>query len=58
MKYLLLGMMILVMNGLSGCVPAFQGDNSNFEVDPTQQYFYGHGPKIMPKTSFNEDYKF
>ena len=57
MKYLLLGMAILAMNSLTGCVPAFQGDETHFGVDTTQRYFYDHGPSVLPRTNFEGDYR-
>lgn len=52
MRLFLLGVTVLIMGGLSGCVPAYYADSPRFEVDTTQQYYLGHGPDIMPKTSY------
>lgn len=57
MKYLLFGIAIIAMNSLTGCVPAFHGDEPRFGVNTTQRYFYDRGPSVMPKTNFEGDYR-
>ncbi len=52
MKLFLLCTTVLIMGGLSGCVPAYYADSPRFGVDTTQQYYYSRGPAIMPLTSY------
>lgn len=57
MKLIILLTVAICMGSLSGCVPAYQGEEARFEVDTTQQYFYNNGPGVFPRTNFDSDYK-
>lgn len=57
MNYIILALSAIGLAGLTGCVPAYQGEDPRFGLDVSQQYFYDQGPEIFPRTSFKDDYR-